>query len=85
MKFNVISVVVMGGDKGSTTVSSAGPFDDMEAAEVAAAELRKRIIPFIQAMVQNIPPGQCYSYSMPSSYVDSVQVFVAATSTAIKD
>lgn len=82
MKFNVISIVTMGGDKGGVTTSSTGPFDDLQAAEAAAAELRKRIVTFHQQMMGNQQAGQSGWYSMPSSYIDKVQIFVAATSTA---
>lgn len=81
MKFNLISVVTMGGDKGGVTVSSAGPFDDLEACEAAASELRKRLKSFHQMMSENSKPGQPIMYSMPSSYIESVQIFCAAAST----
>lgn len=81
MKFNLISVVTMGGDKGGATISSAGPFDDLPACEAAKIELRKRLKTLSEQMQEAHIGQQSYGYLVPSSFIEKVDIFCAAVSS----
>jgi hypothetical protein len=82
MKFNLISVVTMGGKEGNgATISSAGPFDDLEACEAAKVELRKYLKTFSESMSEGRKPGEIYGYHVPSSYIEKVDIFCSPVSS----